>query len=257
MITNTSELLLQLQQFESEIFPRSIAVGEVPWFCCIEGSVPVLVSAPHACRHMRDGVEKMSEEFTAALAKQVAGLTGCHAIYTRYKSDEDPNWVTLGAYKSRVAELVLQHGIRFVIDLHGMTNRHHMGVALGTMHGRACRHFDVIAPFTRHGFEVVSADAVPPPLELIDGVPLPPGGGAEQHRQSVVTDHPRFTGGLRNHTVTRFAVEQLGISAVQVEIASVNRIVFRAAVSDWPYEYCGSAEGITATVNALIALVNR
>ena len=85
---------------------------------------------------------------------------------------------------------------------------------------------------------------------------LPEGVGAEQHWQRVVVDHPLFTGGVRNHTVTRFAVEQLNLSAVQVEIASVNRIVHRPAAADWPFDYRGNPQGIMATVNALTALVN-
>ena len=198
----------------------------------------------------------MAEEYTAALAMYLSKATGCHAIYTTSKSSEDPNWNRHGSYKAAIAELASSHQIKFLIDLHGMTNRHHMGVALGTMHGRAVKHCDVLKPFQQHNFVAEDAAAVPAPLKLKEGVQLPKGVGAEQYWQRVVLDHPLFTGGVRNHTVTRFAVEQLNLSAVQVEIASVNRIVHRSAAPDWPFDYRGNPHGIMATVNALITLVN-
>ena len=257
MTPETSDLLSVLYRLEAGMRPRCSAAHGEPWFDCLHGEVPVLVSAPHACRHMRQGKEKMSEEYTAALAIHVAEVTGCYAIFTTRKSSEDPNYVAAGEYKSHVARLVAQHNIQLLIDLHGMTNRHHMGVALGTIHQRACCHRRVAEPFEQYGFMRVKPCDVLPSLELTEGVPLPPDAGAEQHRNTVVLDHPLFTGGVRNHTVTRFAAEQLGIAAVQVEIASVNRIVHRPAVTDWPHEYRGDADGIAATVNALVALVNN
>lgn len=213
----------------------------------------MLVSAPHACNHIRDGVNKMAEEFTGAMAVQLAASCGCHAIVTTHNSTEDPNWQAAGAYKNKLAELVRRHRIRFVIDLHGMTNRYRIGVALGTMRGRSVAAYDVVAPFVSHGFVATALADVPEPLRLIAGEPVPE--MSADCRAKLVVDHPRFTGGLRNHTITRFACEQLGIAAVQVEVAAVNRIVFRAAAPDWPYEYSGNPAGIIALNKALAELV--
>ena len=70
-----------------------------------------------------------------------------------------------------------------------------------------------------------------------------------------MVDHPRFTGGLRNHTVTRFASEVLGIPSVQVELASVARVVFSPATEDWPQSYTGDHATIAAAVCGLEALI--
>ena len=256
MASNTSELLAELQRLENRISPTSFCVDGDSWFRTIEGSAPVLVSAPHACRHRRDGTEKMAEEYTAALAMYLAETTGCHAIYTTHQSDEDPNWHQQGSYKTCVAKIVERHSIQLLIDLHGMTNRHHMGIALGTMHERSISHCEVLSPFQKHGFVAENVEELAEPVAYTPGVPQPKGTGAEQHWQRVVVDHPRFTGGVINHTVTRYAVEQLKIAAVQVEVASVNRIVHRAAAPDWPHEYRGNPCGIAATVNALTCIIH-
>ena len=208
---------------------------------------------------MRDGVEKMGEEYTAAIACMVAQKTGCSAIYTVCKSSEDPNWQPAGEYKTAIRDMVNSKGIRFLIDIHGMTNRHHMGVAIGTINERACRSADIVELFEAEGFRVVEADALPPVLTSNNGQPVNSndGAGQPQHWRQMVIDHPRFTGGVKSHTVTRFAVEQLGVSSVQIELASVARIGYRSKTKDWPYEYYGKPEAIAAAVNALCRLVTK
>ena len=249
-----SNIFDSLNQIEQTIFPFDYPAGNASWFDTVEGVCPVLFSAPHACRHLRDDSEKMNEEYTAAMAVYAARMTDSHAIYTTRKSIEDPNWVAAGEYKSEISRLVRERDIRLVIDVHGMTNRHQMGVALGTMAGRSMPGVDVTSPFVDSGFLPVAAEDVGDPLPMIPGKPLAAGAGAEKYWNTVVVDHPRFTGGLRHHTVTRYAVEVLGLSALQVELASVNRIVHRAATEGWPFDYRGNPAGIVASTNALMAL---
>lgn len=201
----------------------------------------------------------MGEEFTAAFACLLAHQTNCHAIYTTHKTTEDPNWVSQGEYKKTVKEMVDKNQIKFLIDLHGMTNRHNMGLALGTMHGRSCPGVDLINPFLKQGFVFTCADDLPPKVMRKSAAPLGAnaGAGEKENWRRLVIDHPRFTGGLRSHTVTRYATEELGIAAVQVEVASVARIVYQEKTSDWPFEYSGDARAITACVSALCALIEE
>jgi len=58
----------------------------------VRGEIPVLLSAPHAAVHTRRGRAKEEEEFTAAMARLVAELTGAHALYARRRSATGPNW---------------------------------------------------------------------------------------------------------------------------------------------------------------------
>ncbi len=255
--TESGYLFTALQRYERAVSPRLYAKESASWFDRINGRRPVLVSAPHACRHIRDGVEKMGEEYTAAIAQYLAAETGCHAIYTTHKTIEDPNWVAVGDYKEAIAEMVRQHDIHFVIDIHGMVNRHHIGVALGTMLGRSIGGMDVVRPFIDAGFKQVSTDDLPEKLFSQDGLPIDSslGAGENDHWRRLVVDHPGFTGGIKSHTVTRYVCEELGVNSVQVELASVARIVNRTKTKDWPYEYAGKRCAITASVDALCALI--
>lgn len=218
------------------------------WFELNQGQVPVLVSAPHACMHDRDGNRKMEEEFTGAIAQYLSASTGCHSIYSVYQATEDPNWHTDSEYKRAIARQHDETGFKFVIDLHGMLNRHGMGVAVGTMRNRSSDPADATLAFQKHGFlKAELAD-----LELAK---LEQSGDNVDSGLRLVVDHPRFTGGLRNHTVTRFASEELGIPAVQIELASSARVVFSAPTEDWPQSYTGNQSTIAATVRALETLI--
>ena len=145
-------LLDRLNSLETQFCYQQTAPDDKPWFRSQSGSVPVLISAPHACMHQRDGRNKMQEEFTAAIAFYLAEVCQCSAIATCYKIEEDPNWDMHGDYKAAIESLVFQNNIQFLIDLHGMTNRYNMGVAIGTMRGASCK-ADIVTPhFVRAGF---------------------------------------------------------------------------------------------------------
>lgn len=238
-LSQTMERLTVLDQLFDY---RARAAEGCAWFDIVRGNVPVLVSAPHACMHQRQGVSKMPEEYTGALAYYLAEQCGCHAIVTRFKTDEDPNWQTQGDYKDAIRRLASETEIRLLIDLHGMTNRYHMGVALGTIHGKSCDADVVLPHFIQAGFKETATDDLTP--EQKNGW------------RRVVVDHPKFSGGVVNHTVTRFAAHDLAVSSVQIELSSEVRVVKSVATDDWPHEYRGNPEAIFATVSALESLVN-
>lgn len=258
------ELLDNLTVLDRGFNYREPAPAGVPWYEAVAGEIPVLVSAPHACMHLRDGEYKMPEEYTGAIALYLAQTCGCHAIVTRYKTDEDPNWQTESEYKQQITAMVKQHSVTVLIDLHGMTNRYHMGAAIGTLNGRSCQPSVVVEHFADAGFKAVTADRLPVATcrtNRLRAAGLHNPGLRKSDLQSnrnwrnVVVDHPRFTGGLVSHTVTRYAAEQLGIQSVQIELASIVRVVHSLATVDWPMDYRGNTEAITCTVKALQALV--
>ena len=238
-------LLDELTQLESGIDYRNRLSEAGKPFQFEYGDRPILLSAPHATTHTRSGDEKMEEEFTAGVVRYLAKMCDCHAIFSTHLQDEDPNWDEDSAYKNAIADAVERHGIQAVIDIHGMTNRHNIGVALGTMHGRSLVNLELspVQPFLDVGFEHVAISS----LETL----------SSPDWRRVVVDHPKFTGGLRSHTVTRFVVEELGLPALQVELTSAVRIVYRGPNSGWPFEYWGDEAGIKATMRALRSLIAK
>jgi hypothetical protein len=89
------------------------------YFGIIEGSIPVLLSAPHGAMHLRNGRWKGEDEYTASLAIQLGALTGASVIFVKNKTEEDANHLPSTRYKDAMRELITERGIRFLADIHG------------------------------------------------------------------------------------------------------------------------------------------
>ena len=235
----SNRLLKRLKALDEKFEYRNTALNNTPWFKSVTGPLPVLISAPHACMHRRNGTDKMQEEYTGALALYLAESCHCSAIAISHKISEDPNWDASSEYKTAVKSLVQENKIKFLIDLHGMSIKNNMGVAVGTIKGRACAAESVVPHFIDSGFVLCNEDTSPP----------------KQAWRSLIVDHPKFTGGLVNQTLTRFASEILDIQAVQIELSPEVRVVEYKATPDWPHDYYGDPPAIQATVAALQSLV--
>jgi len=133
-----SKLIERLVELEADVHYQEPATEEESEFGYRTGSVPILVSAPHGAVHRRAGKDKEEDEFTAGIAQLVAENSGAHAIWLRRKSDEDPNNDVPSRYKERLRDGLTEHGIRFVLDLHGARATRKFGIALGTSDGRSC-----------------------------------------------------------------------------------------------------------------------
>jgi hypothetical protein len=204
-------------------------LGQLP------GTLPILLSAPHAAVHTRRGELKEEEEFTAALVCLVASLTGAHALYVRRCSSTDPNWYPDVPYKRRLRRIVASADIRFVFDVHGTAPDRSFGVALGTMEGRSCpEHRDqIVAQLEAHSFR---RDAVFP--DRLD-----------------VDDTFTGRGTDRQETVTCFASQRLGLPAAQIELHPLLRVVERREDATLPRPFRGDPERIERMVRTLVHLV--
>ena len=251
-------VLEQLQTLEQIVQYREPPPANTPFFAYKPGRTSLLISAPHGAGHTRNGRFKIEDEFTTGFARYIARETGCHALYTTHFSpDEDPNWDEGGRYKEALSQIVKEQGIKFVIDLHGMTSRYHMGLALGTRRGRACpEQLTLITEkLEAYGYVPNEPHELPPPLE-IDLAKYRAGliDFSTRRWDNYVIDYPKFTGGIKNHTVTRYVNDVLHLPAIQIEVSSQARVVMREAYGEWDRVYRGNPQAIVQTLYALISL---
>ncbi len=241
------ELFRRLIQIENTIAYLSPSPSNSESFVQIDGSLPILISAPHATAHCRSGKMKGEEEYTAAFAHLLGEITGAFVMYSRFRSPDDSNWDEHTSYKECLREVSTRNDIHFILDLHGMSNRHKIGIALGTMNGRSCpeQEFIIANTFKDHNFHST--------LEAnCNGFP-------HLKWDHFIINHSRFTGGIVNHTVTRFASETLGIAAAQIELCSTVRVIahhFNHQSPPFP-PFKGNADGIERTFNALADVVRK
>jgi hypothetical protein len=237
-----NDILNRLVELETSVtYTQPPPIGE--WsFRHTPGRLPILISAPHGAAHLRDGHIKQEDEYTAALARLVAERTGAHALYSWAQSDDDPNWDRQSPYKDFLQSIVTEHDIQFVLDIHGMSNRHKFGVAVGTICGASCPQQHealIIGALIAEGFQPTTA-AQAREFPILQW-------------ERFVINHHRFTGGLRSHTVTRYIRDYVGIHGAQIELCADLRIVQRHGSSNRPGDFKGNSGGI---MRALAAIEN-
>jgi hypothetical protein len=115
------------QRFE-RVHQRATHAGWIE----VDGGSWVVVSAPHAVPHLREGVRKGRDTYTGPLAMALASATGCRAIVAAKRVGADPN-AGPTPYGDRLVELASG---AIVLDLHGAAARPGMDVGLGTGGGR-------------------------------------------------------------------------------------------------------------------------
>lgn len=91
-------------------------------FKIVKGSLPILISAPHAKPQIRLGFThknpKPHEIFTDLVVKNLCQKTGCFGIYAT-NIQKDPNWYKNSPYKKAIKKLIAENAIKFVLDIHG------------------------------------------------------------------------------------------------------------------------------------------
>lgn len=102
----------------------------------IQGAHSQLVlSAPHAIPHVRDGQVKKAEVGTAEIVEDIASRLGIAAIIAHGKQIPDPSWDVAGSRPFRDAVVDLLAPGSLLLDFHGMKNEHAIDLCIGT--GRA------------------------------------------------------------------------------------------------------------------------
>jgi len=227
------EIIRRLIELESDVRYQEPATANDPEWGYTAGRIPILLSAPHAAVHMRDKKPKEEDEFTAGFARLVAELSGAHVLYARRRSNEDPNWRLEAAYKTYLADIVRNAGIRFVLDIHGAVTHTDFGVALGTSAGQSCPAQQELITSTFRMF------GLRPENEGLDRLDI---------------DNAFSAKGAG--TITRFVCQQLEVPAAQFEINAHLRLIERRDDSSQKRPFYGEPARIVNTVRAFVTLVD-
>lgn len=101
----------------------------------IEGSIPVLVSAPHVFAHRRPSLTmsyKTGEAWTDTIVEEICANTGAWGIVLVSECEYDPNYHVLNdnEYKKIVGKIIEENKIKKFIDFHGLSNEHEYDVGI-------------------------------------------------------------------------------------------------------------------------------
>ena len=89
------------------------------YFTIIPGKSNVIISAPHAYEHIRNGKRKPKDKRTLTIAKMISELTNAHVIYTNKDIPYDPNFTPDNKYQKELVSYIQNNNIKYLIDIHG------------------------------------------------------------------------------------------------------------------------------------------
>lgn len=203
------DLIERMVETENDRFIANDYRGllDAPEFEMVSGTIPVMVSAPHAVTHWRDGRVKPSDDYTGSIALELARLTGAHAIVATRFSHADPNWDAFerSEYKQALAAHVREHRVHALLDIHGMVAASPNLVAIGTADGDTCEAWPEV--------ELLAFRTLFEGLEDV----------SRRYAKTVALNPPRH-GARGKNTVARTIARECGIAAMQVELATQVRL---------------------------------
>ena len=168
---------------------------EEPFWVAL-GNLPVLVSAPHAVRHVRQKKIKMSDEFTGSIAYLISKLTGCHGLATSKLYGGDPNVDNPCLYKDKIAEICRREKVKFILDIHGAARERDFDVDFGTNQGKNLLGKTQVLEMLTQNFHAFGLTRIS-------------------------TDHFAAAG---SNTIANYAARELQIPALQLEINKQFRV---------------------------------
>lgn len=169
---------------------RKVNPKKINPFMYLSGRLPILISAPHSVRHVRQKEIKSSDEFTGSLVYLLHQVTGCHAIAVTKLYGGDPNWDDPCIYKDAIRSISREQEIKIIIDIHGAGRERNFDVDLGTMKGKSLLGRNEIVPWVKEKFGLAGLSKI----------------------------SSNFFSAADQYTITRFSAEELHIPSMQMEI---------------------------------------
>lgn len=213
-----NSLKRKIEELNKEIFDKEQIrkQNKEKSFEIIHGTIPIILSAPHAVKQTRNGKIKEAEGETGAIAQIIAKETGAYVIYKTYNNDDDANYdICNNLYKEELKQVITNNKIQLLLDLHGAKYESDFAIDIGTDYGKNIKNHKLIEILKdclyKYGIDNVKEN--------------------EKFRASTP------------HTISKYISESTGISCIQLEIAG-------------QYRYIENIDGVEKLIKALIDFVN-
>ena len=100
-----------------------------------EGRNNILLSAPHGVAQTRLGKHKVAELGTIPTGWILAEKTKCHLVIKTQNNFDDANFDENCEYRKRLAQIIKEKNIKYLIDIHGLAKKRNMDINIGTNFG--------------------------------------------------------------------------------------------------------------------------
>lgn len=125
-----NETILQQIKDTEQKFKSNNYKGNSLCSCMVKkyGDLPILLSAPHAVKQIRNNEIKAHEFYTGSIVECLAKQVGCACITKQYlienTTNDDPNTDNAYcSYKTAINQFMQEHEIKLFVDIHGLSSK--------------------------------------------------------------------------------------------------------------------------------------
>lgn len=132
---NIDKAIKKIKKLEKRFLARRYDGRGKNSYIIKKGKIPIMISAPHAVNHFREGKVKYADMLTGGIARYLQKMTGCHLIYSAKQINKDPNFdeEADSEYKKELKKYITNNNIKVVIELHGASKEREYAVEMGTI----------------------------------------------------------------------------------------------------------------------------
>ena len=132
-------------------------------FEIVTRDIPIILSAPHCVRQLRNGMIQAKESFTDTFAITISEKENINCIYKTIFLNDDANADKDSSYKLALKEFVESNNIKYLIDLHTMSAKRLPDVCISINSGKNIKNnYDLlqqlINAFNNNGISSVTVD---------------------------------------------------------------------------------------------------
>lgn len=136
---------------------------EIKDFEIITKNIPIIISAPHSAKQLRNGKVQSKESYTDIFATNISERENVSCIYKTVFLNDDVNADKDSAYKEVLREFVVSNDIRYLVDLHTMSDKRLPDICIAINGGKNIMNkYDIlqgiIDAFNNHGISSVTVD---------------------------------------------------------------------------------------------------
>ncbi len=104
----------------------------------IQGKIPILLSAPHGVKQVRNKKIKWEDAMTGGIVEYLCDTINAFGIIRTCNLNDDPNYNNDSLslqYKNEINNLIEKNNIVYLFDIHGCSNKYGFDIAIGTNDG--------------------------------------------------------------------------------------------------------------------------
>ena len=132
-------------------------------FQIVTNTVPIMISAPHSAKQLRNGKVQAKEAQTDYFATMIANRENVSCIFKTAFLNDDANADKESEYKVELKNFVQKNGIKYLLDLHTMSDKRLPDICIAINGGKNIQNRytelqDIISAFNSNGISTVTVD---------------------------------------------------------------------------------------------------